>query len=81
VRVAEDGRTEEEKDRLIMEYTIVSGYQVANVVLEVNKHLKDGWKLCGNLVVGATPDRDGDLYAQAMTRDKPGEFRQSELRL
>jgi hypothetical protein len=59
-----------------MEYTIISGYQVVEVIEKVNERLKDGWALYGTLAVGAAPKQDGDLYAQAMTKAEPIEFSQ-----
>ena len=62
-----------------MEYTIISGHQVFDVIKKVNERLKDGWKIYGSLAVGAAPNQDGDLYAQAMTKDEPVQFKQEAL--
>ena len=55
-----------------MEYTIVEGFQVEEVIAAVNERLKLGWELYGNLVVtsitGAKEDSDNLLYAQAMIK-------------
>ena len=55
-----------------MEYTIVEGFKVEEVIAAVNERLKMGWELYGNLVVtsitGAKEDSNALLYAQAMIK-------------
>jgi hypothetical protein len=55
-----------------MEYTIVEGFEVEEVIAAVNERLKVGWELYGNLVVtgiaGAKEDSKTLLYAQAMIK-------------
>ncbi len=61
-----------------MEYTIVEGFEAAEVVALVNKHLKEGWELHGSLVVATEArteeGRAGSLYAQAMTKKAPEQW-------
>ena len=45
-----------------MEYTIISGYKVFEVIKKVNERLKDGWTLYESLAVGVAPNQDGYLY-------------------
>jgi hypothetical protein len=51
-----------------MQYTIVNGSEAEDVIQVVNERLQDGWELHGYLAISATPDNDGDLYAQAMVK-------------
>jgi hypothetical protein len=55
-----------------VEYTIVEGFEVEEVIAAVNERLKVGWELYGNLVVtsiaGANEDSNTLLYAQAMIK-------------
>ena len=61
-----------------MEYTIVEGFEAAEVVALVNKHLKEGWELHGSLVVATEArteeGRANSLYAQAMTKKAPEQW-------
>lgn len=51
-----------------MEYKVVSHWTIKGFEQEVQHHLKDGWRLEGNLVVLYDPVRPQVFY-QAMTRD------------
>jgi hypothetical protein len=64
-----------------MKYTIVSGYGSSAVADAVNEHLEKGWHLYGNLAVAATSEAEGGFYAQALTKNEPGNFTQSDLNI
>ena len=55
-----------------MEYTIVEGFEAAQVVENVKKHFEEGWELYGDLAIaGANGEEEGrgrHVYAQAMIR-------------
>jgi hypothetical protein len=62
-----------------MEYTIVEGFEAAEVIALVNKHLKEGWELHGALIVATTARTEEGrsnncLYAQAMTKKAPEQW-------
>jgi hypothetical protein len=59
-----------------MEYTIVAGPKLQDVIAEVNKRLEDDWNLHGGVSVSVTDN--GQTFAQAMTREaKGGTFKQT----
>jgi hypothetical protein len=55
-----------------MEYTIVEGYEVEEVIAAVNERLKLGWELYGDMVISSFTDAKESstrhLYAQAMVK-------------
>ncbi|MBA3767448.1 MAG: DUF1737 domain-containing protein [Acidobacteria bacterium] len=55
-----------------MEYTIVEGFKVEEVIAAVNELLKLGWELYGNPVITGIANTKEDstryLYAQAMIK-------------
>jgi hypothetical protein len=61
-----------------MEYTIVDGFKVEEVIATINEHLKEGWDLHGSLAVtGVLNTQEGlttYLYAQAMTKKAPEQW-------
>jgi hypothetical protein len=61
-----------------MEYTIVEGSKVAEVIATINEYLKEGWDLHGSLAVtGVVNTKEGStdyLYAQAMTKKTPEQW-------
>jgi hypothetical protein len=61
-----------------MEYTIVEGFKVTEVIAAINGYLKEGWDLHGSLAVTCVVNsKDGAtdyLYAQAMTKKMPEQW-------
>lgn len=61
-----------------MEYTIVDGFKVEEVIAAVNARLKEGWDLHGSLAVtSAVNTQEGltsYLYAQALTKKAPEQW-------
>ena len=55
-----------------MEYTIVDGFVLEELLAAINERLKTGWELYGNLVISSFRDAKDDsirhLYAQAMIK-------------
>jgi hypothetical protein len=55
-----------------MEYTIIEGFNLEEVIAAVNERLKLGWELYGNPVItgiaNAKEDSIKHLYAQAMIK-------------
>jgi hypothetical protein len=61
-----------------MEYTIVDGSKVEEVIAAINERLKQGWDLHGSLaissVINAAEGLTKYLYAQAMTKKAPEQW-------
>ena len=61
-----------------MEYTIVEGFKVEEVIAAVNERLKLGWELYGSLAVSIYGDAKEEsskyLYAQAMIKKAPEQW-------
>lgn len=61
-----------------MEYTIIDGSKVEEVIAAVNERLKEGWDLHGSLAVTcAVNTQEGltnYLYAQALTKKAPEQW-------
>ena len=55
-----------------MEYIIVEGFVLEELLAAINERLKSGWELYGNLVISsfreAKDDSTRHLYAQAMIK-------------
>ena len=55
-----------------MEYTIVDGFRLEELIAAINERLKLGWELYGNVVVSSFREVKDDairhLYAQAMIK-------------
>ena len=55
-----------------MEYTLVYGFVMEELVAEINERLKSGWELYGNIAISSFQDaKDAStrhLYAQAMIK-------------
>lgn len=61
-----------------MEYTIIDGFKVEEVIAAINERLKEGWDLHGSLAVTcAVNTQEGltsYLYAQALTKKAPEQW-------
>ncbi|HEX8142106.1 MAG TPA: hypothetical protein VF553_05880 [Pyrinomonadaceae bacterium] len=61
-----------------MEYTIVDGFKLEEVIAAINERLKEGWDLHGSLAVTALVNPpeglNACLYAQAMTKKAPEQW-------
>ena len=55
-----------------MEYTIIEGFVLEELIAAINERLKLGWELYGNLVISSFTDAKENstrhLYAQAMVK-------------
>ncbi len=55
-----------------MEYTIIDGFVLEELIAVINEHLKVGWELYGNMVISSFTDAKENstrhLYAQAMVK-------------
>jgi hypothetical protein len=50
-----------------MEYTVIKGYELERLIDDVNKAIRQGWKLQGGVCVDSYNVRF--TWAQAMTRE------------
>jgi hypothetical protein len=55
------------EEMVIMEYTVIKGYEMERLIDDVNKAIRQGWKLQGGVCVDSYNVRF--TWAQTMTRE------------